>query len=130
MKGPYLSLDSSYAKGFSPRKGDDLERPKPEDLLKTGGPSPQLSSYKADYPGHKGKNQYVPPTDKHRREDFPLKGNSTYGSSFPYKKPKEDDWEGIPNNLKTGGKWLGGSTYKDIFKSPNPEHYPQHVKVK
>lgn len=52
-------MNSSYNKNFLGEKGDPNERPKPEDLLKSGGPSPQLTSYSSGFPGFKGANQYV-----------------------------------------------------------------------
>ena len=78
LKGPHLDLSSTYGNGFRGSKGDDVERPHPEDLLHSNGPCPQLSSYKAQFPGYKGDNQYVKPTDKHSRGYFPLRSKSTY----------------------------------------------------
>ena len=60
-------MGSTKQKSFLGKKGDDVNRPKPEDLLKTGGPSPNLSSYSSQFPGYKGDNQYIKPTDKHVR---------------------------------------------------------------
>lgn len=84
-----------------------MSRPKPEDLLKTGGPCPNLTSYTAEFPGHRGLNQYVKPTDKHTRDKFPLRGRTTYNNSFLGTPGKQDDWDGIQNNLKTGSGWFG-----------------------
>lgn len=83
LNGPHLQMNSTFQNDFPMKAPDDLNRPKPEDLLKTGGPCPNISSYVADYPGHKGPNQYVKPTDMHTRGDFPLRANSTYQNSFP-----------------------------------------------
>ena len=60
-------MGSTKQTSFRGKKGDSLDRPKPEDLLKTGGPSPNLTSYGSNYPGYKGDNQYIKPTDKHVR---------------------------------------------------------------
>ena len=54
-------MDSSNRKDYIGREGDKTERPHPEDLLKTGGPSPNLTSYSSGFPGYKGGNQYVKP---------------------------------------------------------------------
>lgn len=75
-------MNSTYLKDYHEKTNDDLSRPRPEDLLKTGGPCANLTSYSTGYPGHKGPNQYVKPTDKHRREKFPLRGKSTYKTAF------------------------------------------------
>jgi hypothetical protein len=40
-------------------KGDPIERPKPEDLLKNSGPSNNLTSYSSGFPGYRCGNQYV-----------------------------------------------------------------------
>lgn len=58
--GPHIALSSSYKRSFDGGKGDDLHRPKPENLLKAGGPTPKLTSYNSGLPGHHGLNQYVP----------------------------------------------------------------------
>ena len=52
-------MDSGYKKNYPGREGDKTERPRPEDLLKVGGPSPALTSYSSGFPGYKGNNQYV-----------------------------------------------------------------------
>ena len=59
LKGDHIGMDSLYHKVYLGDKGDPNERPKPEDLLKTGGPSPNLTSYGSGFPGYKGENQYV-----------------------------------------------------------------------
>ena len=57
---PLLSARSTYLDDFIELKGDKLERPKPEDLLKCKKGFGELTSYKQEFPGHRGKNQYVP----------------------------------------------------------------------
>lgn len=52
-------MDSSYKKSFLGNRGDPNEKPRPEDLLKTGGPSQKLTSYSNGFPGFRGSNQYV-----------------------------------------------------------------------
>ena len=59
LKGDHIGMDSLYHKAYLGGQGDQIERPKPEDLLKTGGPSPNLTSYGSGFPGYKGENQYV-----------------------------------------------------------------------
>lgn len=85
-------MNSTYLKDYPDKGPGDLERPRPEDLLKSGGPCPNLTSYSSQFPGYRGDNQYVPPTDKHRRDKFPLRGNSTYANHFTEKSPKKNDW--------------------------------------
>lgn len=58
---PLLSTSSTYLDNYIGMNGDPLKRPRPEDLMKCErGPSADLTSYKKDFPGHRGKNQYVP----------------------------------------------------------------------
>lgn len=58
---PLLSHHSTYMEHYPDKEGDLLERPKPNDLLKcAGGPVHNLTSYSKEFPGHRGKNQYVP----------------------------------------------------------------------
>lgn len=73
LKGPNLSNNSIYLKDFNGKNGDKLERPTPEDLLKTGGPCNKLSSYSSGFPGYQCGNQYVKPTDRHTRGYFPFR---------------------------------------------------------
>lgn len=129
LKGPHLDMGSTYGKGFKGSKGDDVERPHPEDLLHSNGPCPKLSSYTSQFPGYKGDNQYVKPTDKHSRGYFPLRSKSTYNKEFHNKKPKKDDYTYYPDQLKTGYDWLGKTTYGDFFSNPNPEYMAKKVKV-
>lgn len=78
MKGPHLDPKSTYTEGFKPVKGDDLDRPHPEDLLHPNGPIQQITSYSNQFPGFRGTNQYVKPTNKHSIGYFPLRSKSTY----------------------------------------------------
>jgi hypothetical protein len=85
LQGPHLDMNSTYHEGFRGKNGDKLDRPHPEDLLHSNGPSPNLTSYSSQFPGHKGDNQYVKPTDKHTRGYFPLRSKSTYSNEFKAK---------------------------------------------
>ena len=85
-------MNSTFRKDYPQKAPDDLNRPKPEDLLKTGGPCANLSSYKSEFPGFRGDNQYVKPTDKHTRGYFPLRGGSSYKDKFKGEPRKKDDW--------------------------------------
>jgi hypothetical protein len=78
LQGPHLDMNSTYLHGFKGNSGDKIERPRPEDLLKSNGPCPQLSTYSSQFPGFRGDNQYIKPTDKHTRGSFPLRSKSTY----------------------------------------------------
>lgn len=57
-----------------------------------------------------------------------MKDRSTYAKSFLGAPGKKDDYDGIPDNLKTGYQWLGDTTYGDKYRQPNPEDYPAHMK--
>ena len=122
-------MSSTYKDGFYNRKGDDIERPKPEDLLSSEGPAQELTSYGAQFPGHHGDNQYVKPTDRHIRGNFPLRSRSTYSGNFKRRPTKRDDYKYIPDQLKTGiYNWLGSTTYSNNFVQPNPEYMAKKVK--
>jgi hypothetical protein len=88
-----------------------------------------LSSYKAQFPGYKGDNQYVKPTDRHTRGYFPLRSKSTYAKEFQSKELKKDDYKYINDQLKTGSNWFGKSTYGENFGNPNPEYMAKKAKV-
>ena len=97
LKGPHLDMASTYSKGFGNKKGKDaLDRPKPEHLLHSGGPIGELTTYGMAFPGHKGSNQYVKPTDKHIRASFPLRSKSTYSSTFVGKQSYKEDFRYQP----------------------------------
>ena len=55
-----------------------MKRPKPEDLLHPDGPSLELTSYTTEFPGFRGDNQYVKPTNKHAIGYLPLRSKTTY----------------------------------------------------
>ena len=129
LKGPNLSTSSVYLKDYPGQEGDEISRPVPEDLLKTGGPCPKLSSYSSGFPGYRGVNQYVKPTDQYIRGGFPLRSRSTYTSSFLGEPRKKDPNAKVPDNLKTGYNWLGSTTYGNNFLQPNPEDYAKKYKM-
>lgn len=89
LNGPHLDLGTNHKIDYDGKKGDNLERPHPEDLLKSGGPGQNLTSYSSGFPGYKGVNQYVKPTDNVLRADFPMMSRSTYANAFvPKSAPK------------------------------------------
>lgn len=128
LQGPHLDIDSIYRQSFRGKFGDKLDRPHPEDLLHSNGPSPNISSYSSQFPGYKGDNQYVKPTDKHTRGSFPLRSKSTYSKEYVNKKPEVDDYKYFPDQLRTGSNWFGKTTYGSFFGSPNPEYQAKKVK--
>lgn len=83
--------------------------------MKSNGPSPFLTTYKSLFPGHKGPNQYIKPTDRHTRDNFPLRSKSTYAENYVNKAPKKDDYKYFNDQLKTGGNWYGKTTYGGFF---------------
>ena len=129
LNGPHLDMDSIYNRELPCHHPGKVEKPIPEDLLKTGGPCPKLTSYSSGFPGYKGVNQYVKPTDKHTRGYFPMRSKSNYTNSFLGEPGKKDDYKYIPDNLKTGTNWFGNSHYSDKFREPNPEDYAKKYKI-
>lgn len=129
LKGPHLDINSTYSQGFRGKAGDQIDRPHPEDLIKSSGPCPKLSTYSSHFPGHKGQNQYVKPTDRHTRDEFPLRSKSTYSHEFSSKKKQDDDYSYFPDQLRTGSRWFGKTTYGDFFSNPNPEYMAKQVKI-
>lgn len=129
LKGPHLELNSIYRDSYKVRNGDQLDRPHPEDLLHSNGPCSRLSSYSSQFPGYKGENQYVKPTDRHTRGYFPLRSKSTYSKEFVNKKPLADDYTYFPDQLRTGSNWFGKTTYGSFFGNPNPEYHAKKVQV-
>ena len=128
LQGPHLDLNSTYLEGFRGKYGDKIERPMPEDLLKSNGPCPQLSSYSSHFPGYRGDNQYVKPTDKHTRGYFPLRSKSTYANEYVLKAPLKDDYTYFPDQLRSKSNWFGRTTYENFFSNPNPEYFAKKVK--
>jgi hypothetical protein len=124
-----LDINSIYRDSFRGKDGDKLDRPHPEDLLHSKGPAPLLSSYTSQFPGYKGGNQYVKPTDKHSRAYFPLRSKSTYANEFVSKSPKKDDYKYYNDQLKTGYNWMGKTTYGSFYNNPNPEYHAKKVKM-
>lgn len=122
-------MNSTYHEGFKGKGGDKIERPKPEDLLKSNGPCPQLSSYSAQFPGYRGNNQYIKPTDQHTRGAFPLRSRSTYAKEFVKKDSFKDDYTYFPDQLRTKSNWFGKTTYENAFNNPNPEYFAKKIKV-
>lgn len=129
LKGGHLDINSIYRNSFRGNNGDKVEKPHPEDLLKTGGPDLALTSYKSQFPGYVGNNQYVKPTDKHTRAQFPLRSKSTYAKEFVSKSPEKDDYKYFNDQLKTGYNWFGKTTYGAFFNSPNPEYHAKKAKM-
>ena len=82
-----------------------------------------LTSYSSNFPGHRGDNQYVKPTDNHTRGAFPMRCRTTYSHSFTGTPIKRRGEERAPDNLKTGLNWYGKTTYSNTFIAPNPEYF-------
>lgn len=129
LKGPNLEMRSTYEGGYTGRDGDEIERPRPQDIIQTEGPTADLTSYAVEFPGHKGSNQYVRPTDRHFRGYFPLKSKSTYSGAYVTKSLKKDNYKYMADQLKTGSNWLGTTTYNNFYAQPNPEYMAKKVQV-
>lgn len=122
-------MNSVYLESFRGKDGDKIEKPHPEDILKKEGPTPLLTSYTSQFPGYRGDNQYVKPTDKHSRAYFPMRSKSTYANEFSKKETKKDDYTYHADQLKTGANWYGKTTYGSFYSNPNPEYQAKKVKV-
>lgn len=57
----------------------------------------------------------IKPTDKHYRDKIPMRSKSTYTQSYVKKIPKKDDYKYIDDQLKTGSRWFGKTTYGSFF---------------
>lgn len=123
LNGPHLDLGTNNKIDYNGKQGDIPERHRPEDLLKTGGPSQNLTSYSSGFPGFKGANQYIKPSDSAVRADFPMMSRSTYANSFVPKSSPKPHVQKIPDNLKSRDLWMGKTTYGNFFQQPNPEDY-------
>ena len=117
---PLLSASSTYLDDFKILNGDPLIRPKPEDLLKCrGGHQPDLSSYKQEYPGHRGKNQYVPMNPELFRGGMDFNsGGSTYSKEFGHQRGKSAEKARPADQFNMTGSWFGQSSYKDQYQNP------------
>jgi hypothetical protein len=119
-EAPLLNASSTYLEDFTILKGDPLSRPKPEDLLRCrGGHQPKLTSYKQEYPGHRGKNQHVPMNPELFRGglDF-ANGGSTYSKEFGHQRGKSAEIAKPPDQFSMTGSWFGKSSYKDQYQNP------------
>lgn len=97
-----------------------MSRPHPYDLLHPCGPCLQLTSYSTDFPGYKGDNQYIKPTQKHSIGYFPFRNKTTYSQEYVKKETKKEDFAYVADQLKTGTLWLGQSTYGSFYNQPDP----------
>ena len=59
LKGPYLDMNSTQRSSFIERERIKVFKPIPKDLLKSEGPSQNMTTYKCVFAGHRGLNQYV-----------------------------------------------------------------------
>ena len=66
-------------------------------------------------------NQYVKPTDRHKRGEFPLAGKTIYSTEFIIKKRSAPENIKEPDHFKTGMSWMGETTYNKSFREVNPE---------
>jgi hypothetical protein len=123
LNGPHMDMDSNYMKDYDGKKGDPNQKFRPEDLLKTGGPCQNLTSYSSGFPGFRGPNQYVRHTDNAVRSNLPFMSRSTYTNAFVPKSASKNKTEKVPDNLKSRDLWMGKTTYGNFFQQPNPEDY-------
>lgn len=124
-----MDMDSNYMKDYDGKQGDPNIKHRPEDLLKTGGPCQNLTSYSSGFPGFRGPNQYVRHTDNAVRSNLPFMSRSTYANAFVPKSNSKNKTEKIPDNLKSRDLWMGKTTYGNFFQQPNPEDYAKRNKT-
>ena len=77
-----------------------------------------MTTYLREYPGHKGKNQYVPMNPELFRGGMKFDANSSYSKEFARQNGKSADKARPPDQFSMAGSWFGGSTYKDKFQDP------------
>ena len=58
-----------------------------------------------------------------------MRSRSTYSKMFEGKRGESDDYTYFPDQLRTGKKWFGKTTYGDFFANPNPEYMAKKGKV-
>ena len=110
---PLLTGKSTYLDDFTEVAGDPLQRPKPDDLLKCrGGPGAELTSYKEEYPGHRGRNQHVPMNPELFRGGLNFGSNSTYSKEFQKPRGQSAGSARPPDQFQMTGAWLGKSSYE------------------
>ena len=83
-----------------------------------GGPSAELTSYSEEYPGHRGKNQYVPMNPEQSRGGLPFNANSTYSKEFSNHKGRSADKARPADQFNMTGSWLGDSSYRNQYQNP------------
>jgi hypothetical protein len=88
--------------------------------LHNSGPSTNLTSYHSDFPGYRGGNQYIKPTNIHTRGNIPFRSKSTYANSYTKRSFKKDNFKCYPDQIKKGNGWFGKTTYGNFFSDPNP----------
>lgn len=119
IESPLLTFSSTYMDNFHEVNGDGLQRPKPNDLLKCKeGPSQDLTVYKNQYPGHKGKNQYVPMNPEPSRGGLGFNASTTYSKQYKRPAGKSASNAKPADQFSMTGSWLGGSSYRDQYQNP------------
>ena len=59
-----------------------------------------------------------------------MRSRSTYSGHYSRKPMKKDDYQYIPDQLKTGiYDWLGKTSYDNFYSQPNPQYFAKKVKV-
>ena len=125
LQGPHLDMKTTYSTEFQETQIQaGFHTQPPEDLIKTGNNFfSKLTSYSSLFPGYRGANQYVKPTDRHTRGQICFKSKSTYSRTFTNQFKAKDKKHTIPDSLKKSNLWFGRTTYQSFFAEPNPESY-------
>ena len=91
----------------------------------------ELSSYRQDYPGHHGKNQYVPVNPEQARGGLDFKGASRYSQEFSKTRGRSAENARPPDQFRMTGSWLGDSSYRNQYQNPkNHVSAPKKSKAK
>ena len=122
-------MNSTYGKDFDGKNGP-VERPHPDDCLGVGGPAANLTTYSSGFPGYRGDNQYVKPTNNtHLNGALGFHGNSIYRKSYMPRAGGPENLARWTNHFKNGEPWLGNTTYRENFRGPNTDEYNSNIKA-
>ena len=58
-----------------------------------------------------------------------MRSRSTYAKEFNSKDIKKDDYTYFPDQLRTGSRWFGKTSYGNFYSNPNPEYMAKKVKI-
>lgn len=89
----------------------------------------ELTSYGQEFPGHRGKNQYVPVNPELFRGGLTFNASSTYSKEYGKLNGRNSDNAKPPDQFSMTGSWLGDSSYKNQYQNPK-NHVSSEKKIK